>query len=192
VTRRSKSPENKESKSISTEEKINSTKILSTSTPLDSEMKKKRKSSLFKESESIQRVKSFFQGSKGESNSPKSPKGEKSPRSPKSPKASISPSDEVSETGSHKRRSIILTAMSFFQGGNSTPRSSRNSVETSPFLFEFDDSLPSNESLISFLTQKFCVKNFHLNFAFLMKFVPNTSRNVWKINFVLKILNFTK
>jgi hypothetical protein len=145
VTRRSKSPENKESKTISTVEKINSTKILSTSTPLDSEMKKKRKSSLFKESESIQRVKSFFQGG----NPPKSPKGEKSPRSPKSPKASNSPSDEVSETTSHKRKSLILTAMSFFQGGNSTPRSSRNSVETSPFLFEFDDSLPSNESLIS-------------------------------------------
>jgi hypothetical protein len=148
VTRRSKSPDNKESKTLSPEEKINSTKILSTSTPLDSEMKKKRKSSFFKESESIQRVKSFFQGSNS-GNPPKSPKGEKSPRSPKSPKASNSPSDEVSETTSHKRKSLILTAMSFFQGGNSTPRSSRNSVETSPFLFEFDDSLPSNESLIS-------------------------------------------
>jgi hypothetical protein len=109
-------------------------------------------------------------------------------------------SDEMSDLSNNfKRNSLMTDVMSIFSIGNTTPITSpiitspRQQI-TSPRLIISPRQIifPPIEGLISFLTQKFCVKNFHLNFAFLMKFVPNTFRNVWKINFVLKILNFTK
>jgi hypothetical protein len=161
VTRRSKSPEKQELNSPEGNSPVN---FFSTSTPQDSEMKKKRKSSLFKDSEHIQRIRSFFQQNNHSPKSPKasSPKNEKSPMSPKS---SNTHSDEASESSSYKRKSIFLTAMSFFQG-NTTPRSGRNSLENSPFLFEFDDYLPSNESFNFFIfNTKVLCKKFPLEFC---------------------------